>query len=184
MPLAEAIKARLEAVCQPGYVMICGSLRRERPFVGYIEIVFAPRFDRPNVSQKTDFFAASPDVDKAEELINQWLAEGKIIKRLNKLNRVAAWGPKNKLATHVKSGIPIDFFSTTIENWFTKIVIRTGGKETNLELTGSANKHGRTLHAYGDGITELMSGRKISARSEEDVFNLCHVRYREPKDRK
>lgn len=67
-------------------------------------------------------------------------------------------------------------------NWFVSLVIRTGSKEMNLKLTDGAIKLGRTLNAYGSGVT-LEDGRVMPATSEEDVFFLCQVPYVPPECR-
>ncbi len=92
------------------------------------------------------------------------------------------WGPKNKLAIHCETGIAVDFFATTIENWWVSLVIRTGGKATNLKLTTGALDKGMHLNAYGSGFT-LQNKQVVPARSEREVFELAGVPYREPWER-
>lgn len=62
------------------------------------------------------------------------------------------------------------------------LVIRTGGKETNLALTTGAQALGRKLHAYGAGVT-MEDGTLRVCRSEREVFELCGVPYAEPEGR-
>jgi hypothetical protein len=69
-------------------------------------------------------------------------------------------------------------------NWWVSLVIRTGGKDTNLKLATGARKLGRTLHAYGCGVEDLKTGEVVKANSEQDVFRLCAVDYIEPNQRK
>jgi DNA polymerase/3'-5' exonuclease PolX len=155
---------------------IAGSLRRGVPQVGDIELLFIPSME----SRQVDFFSTAP-TDLAAEKINRLVESGVLTKRLN-VRGSETWGPKNKHAVHKTSGIPVDLFATTLENFWVSLVIRTGSKETNLRLTMGANKLGRNLNAYGAGITES-NGHIIVATSERHVFELCGEPYLEPKDR-
>lgn len=163
---------------------IVGSLRRHRPFVGDVEVLFIPKM----APDPSSLFGALLGVSKAEMIdladmvINRMEKDELIWKRPN-VNGSPSWGPQNKLAVHVASGIAVDFFSTTEEKWWNSLVIRTGGKKTNLMLTMGANKRGLTLHAYGDGFTDLKTGERLITHCEEDVFKLAGVTYRDPQYR-
>ena len=50
---------------------------------------------------------------------------------------------------HAGSSIPVDLFATTAERWFVSLVVRTGSKEMNTTLAGSALRRGMQLHMYG-----------------------------------
>lgn len=177
MLLAERFKAGLLNFCEPGFIAIAGSLRRERPMVGDIEILFVPK----PVEQRDGLFDTKM-VDATEQLLESWLTAKAITRRLNVNGHVSSWGPENKHAVHLASGIPVDLFATTVENWWVSLVIRTGSKETNLKLTTGAQRIGRKLNAYGKGITES-DGTVIPATSERHVFELCNVPYLEPYER-
>jgi DNA polymerase/3'-5' exonuclease PolX len=121
-------------------------------------------------------------VNFAEGRIQAALDNGILVKRPNKRGHFT-WGPKNKLAVHVGSGIPVDLFATTEENWWVSLVIRTGSKETNLKLAMGAQERGRSLEAYGSGVRDLATGEVTPATSERQVFELCGVEYLEPEYR-
>lgn len=173
MELAEQLKAALEPMCEA--IEIAGSLRRRKALVSDIELLYIPRFE----SRKVDLFDSAP-VSLVDEGLATWLRTGVLTKRLS-MTGITTWGEKNKLSVHVGTGIPVDFFATTRENWFVSLVIRTGSKETNLRLTTGANALGRSLNAYGSGVT--INGQVHPATSERDVFNLCGVPYLEPEQR-
>lgn len=157
-------------------IAIAGSLRRERPLVGDAELLFIPKAeDRP-----VDMFYSLP-FDLAWEAIDFMVTAGILSKRPSSIG-VFTWGPKNKHAIH-RGGIPVDFFATSKEAWWVSLVIRTGGKATNLALTTGAQKAGYSLNAYGVGVTHLRTGQVIPATSERHVFELCGVPYLEPKYR-
>lgn len=158
-------------------IMMVGSIRRCKPFVSDIELLYIPRF-----RERQADLLSTEKVNEVDEKLNEWLKSGLIEKRKN-VRGFEAWGPKNKLAVHVPSGIPVDFFETTEENWWVSLVIRTGGKVMNLALTTGANKRNRTLNAYGCGVTDRKTGEVIRATSECHLFELCGVQYLEPEER-
>lgn len=161
-------------------IEIAGSLRRKKKMVGDVELLFIPK----TRLKLADMFSVSEAefADMADEAINSLEKSGIIKKRLN-VNGSSAWGKENKLAVHVKSGIPVDFFATTEAKWWNALVIRTGGERMNLLLTTGANKRGLTLHAYGDGFTRTETGEHIPTFSEEQVFELAGQRYVAPERR-
>lgn len=181
-PLSEAldvarfIQAALENFCER--IQIVGSIRRQKPDVGDIELLYIPKLVR--APDPNDMFGTI-DLDLANQRIDYLLADGTLSKRPN-INGVFAWGQQNKLAIHNASGIPVDLFATTPEKWFVALVIRTGGKETNLKLTTGAHRCGRKLHAYGSGFTDR-DGNELQCRSEQDVFEFAGQPYLEPEDR-
>lgn len=159
-------------------LVVAGSLRRGKDEVGDVEILFVPKVERV----QNGLFAEDVEkMDAADDCINRLVENGRIEKRPSVLGS-STWGTKNKLAIHRASGIPVDFFATTEENWWVSLVIRTGSKEMNLALTTGAQKLGRTLNAYGCGVTES-DGTVIPATSEQHVFELCGVPYRDPHKR-
>jgi DNA polymerase/3'-5' exonuclease PolX len=178
---ALAVANELKEILAPSCarIEIAGSLRRRRP-VGDVELVFVPQLQDSGI----DFFTPLM-VSCAAEAIAELERKGVLRRRLNKLGH-QTWGPENKLAVHVPSGIPVDFFSTIEEHWWVSLVIRTGGKATNLKLTTGAQKLGRKLNAYGAGITRWdMSGPGprevvVQALSERHVFELCGVPHAPP----
>ena len=158
-------------------IEIAGSLRRGRPDVGDIELLYVPRTD---YRLKPGEMFEQEQYSMADDLIDSWLKTGIVTKRLSVIG-VATWGKENKLAVHMASGIPVDFFSTDESRWWTALVIRTGSAQTNIRLTTGAQRLGRHLHAYGSGVSE--HGTLYPAKSEKDVFDLCGIPYLEPKNR-
>lgn len=156
---------------------VAGSIRRGKPEVSDCELLYIPRFqDRP------DGLLLTQRVNLADECLDAMLKAGELAMRPS-IAGVTAWGPKNKLGVHVETGIPADFFATTEANWWVSLVIRTGSKDTNLELTTSAQRLGRSLLAYGSGVKKLATGEILEAHSEEEVFQLCGVPYKPPEAR-
>ena len=173
--VAEDLTAEMAPRCDR--IEIAGSLRRSKPDVGDIEILFAPRIDQVRVPG--ELFPKSGSL--ADELLEQWLAKGVITKRFN-VNGTTTWGNLNKLALHTGSSIPIDFFATTAERWFVSLVVRTGSAEMNTRLASRALQRGMQLHAYGV-LENRKTGEQIVPQSEREVFERLGVPYREPAER-
>lgn len=174
MKVAEELQARLSPACER--IAIAGSLRRSKPTVGDVEILFVPR-----LAKRPDGLFDEKIVSVASEACDQLLRDGILAKRPN-VNGSFAWGEANKLAVHVASGIPVDLFATTAPCWYVALVIRTGSKDTNLRLTTGANKRNASLKAYGAGV-EWSDGTVTQAESERHVFEMCGVPYLEPSRR-
>jgi len=174
--VAKEIHYRLKDFCEPGFCKAVGSLRRYKPLVSDVEFLFVP-----HIRNLPDGLFDTEPVDQANALFYRWLNAGYLQKRPN-VNGSFTWGPLNKLAIHVASGIPVDLFTTTKDNWWVSLVIRTGSKETNLKLTTGAQAQGATLNAYGSGVT-WSDGTSTPALSEAHVFEMCQVPYKEPRDR-
>lgn len=172
MKVAEEIQRWIEPYCEPNRCVIVGSLRRQKEAVGDIELLYVSRMGKP---VKTDMFAPPNDIPLVEPRIDCMQNQAGILRRRLNIRGHETWGPKNKLAVHVASGIPVDLFATSEENWYVSLVIRTGSKETNLKLTNGAIKRGGTLHAYGSGVQFGLATTR--ATSERHVFELCGIPY-------
>jgi hypothetical protein len=148
----------LRDVCER--IVVAGSLRRRKPYVKDVEILFVPKFGSvaPGAVQiRTDFFIAPakpPPVNLAERVIAQ-LLEARLIAPRPNVNGVHSWGPENKLAIHVPSGMRVDLFTATPENFWNYLVCRTGGERNNIEIASAANRKGWKWNPYGSGFISL-----------------------------
>lgn len=159
--LAAVLCAVLGQFCKR--IEIAGSVRRGRRMVSDLEILYVPKVE-VRVDPK-DFFAQS-SVNLAEECIEKMLATGELAKRPNSLG----------------TGMPVDLFSTTADNFFMSLVIRTGPKEFNLRLIESARRAGLLVHAYG--VFERMgTGEKIIPKSEREVLEIAGLEWTIPEHR-
>ena len=175
-PAANARKVAAELAPRCERIEIAGSLRRGKPDVGDIEILYVPRIRQVHVLG--ELFPKSGSL--ADELLDRWLAKGIISKRPN-INGSVTWGELNKLAVYATSGIPVDLFATTMERWFVSLVMRTGSAQSNTRLATAALKRGMQFHAYG--AIQDRSGQQIIPQSEREVFERLGVPYREPAER-
>ena len=162
--IAEQLKELLKSSCER--IEIRGSIRRLKPQVGDIELLAIPKYDQ--------------GIDLLDRELGALAVQHILGLRLNKKG-FTAYGPKNKLMVHVASGIGVDIFSTTWENWPVASVVRTGGKATNQRISTEAIKRGLRFHAYGRGFTSPQG--EIICQSERQVFETVGLLYREPWER-
>jgi DNA polymerase/3'-5' exonuclease PolX len=179
-PRAEALKVAkqmcVSLVDISDRLVVAGSLRRRKLAVGDVEILYVSKL----VSQTVDFFTTA-SVPAVDLMLADLIGKGIIARRKN-VNGSEMWGAKNKLAVHVASGIPVDFFAATEANWFNYLVCRTGGAENNTLIASAAQAKGWKWNPYGAGFTDDQ-GRLVPVRSEREVFELVGLPYQEPWER-
>jgi DNA polymerase/3'-5' exonuclease PolX len=181
-PLADAravaadLCRALEPHCER--ITVAGSIRRQKPTVGDIELLFIPRFGSRVVAP--ELFPRHCDLAALaiEELLRQQI----LSKRPNK-NGGTAWGEKNKLAVHRPTGIPVDLFTATPHNWFNYLVCRTGGAENNRQIAMAAQARGWKWNPYGAGFERVAYYERFEVRAEEDVFQFVNLPYLAPEAR-
>jgi len=162
--IAEELLHMLEVGCH--VIQIAGSIRRQQRDVGDIELLCIPKY--------------VDGVDQLDKEIGALVFQRILDLRRNKKG-FTAYGPKNKLMVHVPSGIGVDIFSTTAECWPVALVVRTGGKATNLRIATAALKKGWHLRAYGSGF-DTPNG-PIQCHSEREVFEAVGLPYLPPWER-
>ena len=164
LPVALELATFLTPYCK--HVAIAGSVRRLLPMVGDIELLCIPDMED---YQHTLFGEGLT----GRELLGDGVAElertGVLAKRRN-VNGHTTFGRLNKLMVHLPTGIPVDIFSTTAQNWGMSLMVRTGSKEWNIRMMARLKALGMRGHAYG-GVTDV-HGREISCPTEEGVFKL------------
>lgn len=178
--VATMLTAALEPFCER--IVVVGSLRRMKPTVGDVEILFIPRFER----RKADMFM-DEDVNLAEEAIARLLSAGILGLRVSKTGHTS-WGVKNKLAVHTASGIPVDLFTASPENWWNYLVCRTGPGESNIQICQAAQAKGWKWEPYNSGFSRVLpqvggGPNTHVVTSEEDVFNFVGLPYLPPEKR-
>lgn len=176
MAVAVSLLGALHPFCER--IEIAGSLRRKKPFVGDVELLYVPKWE-----ERRDGLFDTKQVNLAEEKILDLLLNAELVKRLNKQGKISSWGQQNKYAVHAAIGIPVDLFSTTEDRWWMSLVIRTGPKELNIRLMTECRKNGLEGEAYGT-FTKWPSGEIVPVGSEREVFQLAGIPWLEPEQRK
>ena len=165
-------------------IEIAGSLRRQRPTVGDVEVLAIPK-----VEIERDMFGEKiGEHDLLHEHVATLVSAGVFAKRPSKRGHFT-FGPSNKLLIDNASGIPVDLFTTRAPNWGMAMVVRTGPADFNIRLMSTFRQNWMRGHAYG-GVTKVGpygqegSGREeIDCPDEETVFELLNWPYREPWER-
>jgi DNA polymerase/3'-5' exonuclease PolX len=167
---AQEITAALRGACR--HLEIAGSLRRQKPHVGDIEILHVPIFE----DRRIELFPES--VNLADEAIERLLQKGVIGKRPLAKGKTA-WGQYNKLALHRQSGIPVDLFRASEENWWNYLVCRTGPASSNARIASEAIKRGWRWNPYSIGFSN-QAGETHQVHSEAEVFEFVGLPYLPP----
>ena len=179
--VAKELCDALKPFCWSGRLILAGSLRRRKPTVKDIEILYVSKV---TPAPADDFFKEARTLALVDHVLERLLALGTIAKRKN-VNGSEMWGAKNKLAVHVASGIPVDLFAATEENWFNYLVCRTGGAENNVAICNAAIARGWKWNPYGPGFSKQtgLSNTTEVMLSERAVFEFVGLPYKEPWER-
>lgn len=185
VPVANWLVTMLDPVCLR--VQVAGSIRRRKPEVGDVEILFIPRLQRVHAPQG-DLFTPAEAWDNAAEKKILELEQGGLLARRKTATGRDTYGPKNKLMVHVATGIPVDLFTATEQNWFNLLVCRTGPAESNTRIASAAQWRGWKWTPYGLGFTRVADpdgGLEEVHRvgSEQDVFDFVGLPFKDPQDR-
>ena len=176
-PLAVTLMDELAPACER--IIIAGSLRREKPTVGDIELLYIPTV-RPEPNPDS-LFGDLIEVNYADRVIARLEKNGTLGRRLSS-NGHTAFGQKNKLMVYLPTGIPVDLFSTTAEAWFNYLVCRTGPAESNVAICDAAIERRMQWAPYGIGFVRP-NLPPLVVHSERDVFEFVGLPYLEPNQR-
>ncbi len=195
MDRVEALRAakRFIAMIEPytDQIIIAGSLRRRLPTIGDIEIVAVPKIGVMEI-QTLKLFGSEierRDVDLLDGVMTRILESGAISKRLD-MNGAPRWGPALKYLDY--EGVRVDLFTCGADRlgWIT--MLRTGPAEFSRQLVVPRDRLTKDAR-YGlmppyiaakDGwLTYRTSGESIATPTEQSVFDLFGLIYREPWER-
>jgi DNA polymerase (family 10) len=175
---AREVLAELVPACEEGRVVVAGSLRRRKEWVGDVEIVYVSRMEERPV----DMFKTQP-VAVAAEAIARLEKAGVLAKRQG-VNGQTSYGNQNKLMVHVRTGVPVDLFATCETSWFNYLVCRTGPAELNTRIATLAKAKGWSWAPYGSGFNSEDGSKHHPVNKEADVFEFVGLEFLEPKDRR
>lgn len=180
LPIARQLRDMLSPFCQVGRCEIVGSLRRQRGWVGDVEVLYVPKFRLV----AADLFnpKAAKMQNTADEFLDSLKRQRIIMPRINRIGQTA-WGEENKYAVHCASGLAVDFFATTEDCWWNNLVTRTGGKQSNINICSAARRLGWKYESTGRGFQSLRGLSYHQTTSERDVFEFVRLPYLEPQNR-
>ena len=174
--VAREIERLLGPYCQK--IEVAGSLRRKRPEVGDVEILFIPAFE----VEQLDLFRSGP-VDQAAKRIEELRRQGVLAKRVGK-HGGTSWGPNNKFAVYVPAEMPVDLFAATEDTWACNLVCRTGGAQTNIDICEAARRKGYKWNPTGRGFSRLGGGPEVLIETERQLFEFLGIPFPKPEARR
>lgn len=184
--VARELVPLLAPLCPPDRLKVCGSLRRRRPDVGDLEIVFVPRL-RVVRAEERDLFGAIVRPEKTEPetaAVLDDLVRRRVLARREKSDGSTTWGRWNRFAVHVATGLPVDFFGCLERAWWNTVVCRTGGQKTNVAICEGAIARGLAWEPSPEAAGFLrrkgLGAEEIVVHSEEEVFAIAGLEYQEP----
>ncbi len=157
-------------------LIVAGSMRRRKPRVSDLELLFIPTFK----DEQVDLLTVAP-VNQFDKMLEFLIKEKIVAKRKNALGSFV-FGPKNKLMLHVPTGIPVDFFATDEACYWNMLVMRTGGARNNILIAEAYKRKGLHWHVYGIGYTDRDGNRHRNV-TEADVYVNAGLRYLKPWER-
>ena len=177
LKVAEDLRRMLASPCER--IEYAGSLRRGKATVGDVEIIYVPKIER--LRNPGDMFEWI-DVNLTDQALLVMERAGILSRRLNTLGR-ETYGPKNKLMIHCPSGLPVDFFATTEDNWANCLTHRTGPADLIVRICQEAQRRGLKYDPYGPGFINLETGAILKVISEQEVFDIVGMPFEEPEHR-
>lgn len=177
MRVAAELCRALKPACER--LVVAGSLRRRRPTIGDVEILYISRTEtRPDPA---DLFR-NVQVILVDEVIAT-LENAGVLERRTNTKGSEMFGEKNKLMRHRATGLPVDLFATSEASWWNYLVCRTGPAESNTRIATLAREKGYQWGPYSPGFTHLGNGRITRMKSEEAVFQFVGIPYLPPDQR-
>jgi DNA polymerase/3'-5' exonuclease PolX len=152
---------------------VAGSIRRGRQWVGDVELVYE---SEPIL----DLFGERTGDVRADVIIEQWLSRGVLEKRLSKVGH-SSWGQEIKLAVHMATGIPVDFFAARPGGWHSYLMCRTGSRIHNEAIAREMMGRSMRWEPY-EGV-RLRSGELVRVSSEAELYTMIGWPYLEPEER-
>ncbi len=161
---ADEVVERLAPYCER--IEVAGSIRRERPTIGDIEIVCIPQ----TVEVANGFFD------------NKHIRHPGFITAVQQWKRVRGL-PTGKYTQRIlPAGAKLDVFMASDDNWGLILAIRTGSARFSHEvLARSWVRSG--FHSIGGHLVRERTGYQPDVRSEEELFELIGLDWVAPWDR-
>jgi DNA polymerase/3'-5' exonuclease PolX len=154
-------------------IVYAGSIRREKPVIKDVEIVYIPRMEERQV----DLFTTAP-MPVTEELIAQ-LVRNKFWYYDDVVRRN---GPKYKRLVHTRTGCIVELFRAGHDNWGPILALRTGPAEFNHWLVKRMGGAMPIFMCMNDGYL-WKRGQRLESPDEETFFAQIGVPCWPPEER-
>lgn len=164
-------------------IEVAGSIRRKRPDVGDIEIVAVPRLHVERLREGL-FEDRDVTVDEFQVVIDTLILDGTLGPHPDDPKR----GPRYSKLIHRDSGVQVDIFSATAEQFGMALVIRTGPASYSQWLVNEARaRHFHVAKGYEIHPSSFSCGavacKPIPTFTEDDVFRVLQIHPLSPEAR-
>jgi DNA polymerase/3'-5' exonuclease PolX len=169
LPIAEALVAEMRPYCER--IEIAGSLRRRKAEVRDIELVAIPRWELRRVPGGNHLYGWALRYSTSAI---RWIKPG--------VPETVDWPLKpDGRYWHglLPSGMKLDLFLATRENWGVIFLIRTG----SAEFSQAVATHGKRIGLRFTGGYLVGDGVKFITYEEADVFQAMGLAWIEPEER-
>lgn len=160
-------------------IEIAGSIRRERPDVGDVELVCIPK-PGPEPQVQHDLFGQPVGVaiSPADQLF-QYL-QRRCDRPDDQWHHRGGFGVQNKLLLFC--GFAFDVFTTTEANWGMTMFVRTGSFQWNIAAASALRRRNMKLQPH-EGVLHKTTGEKEALADERRMFELLGWPFTDPPDR-
>ena len=180
--IAEKIKSEIGGYCER--ISIAGSIRRQEPSVGDIEIVC-----QPPIRQLKDLWGRKyPDETASVRVLSNHLAGPMCLRKVKGGDRFQQWIIPYPVSGLIGNELTLDLFIVLPPaNWGVIHLIRTGPHHFSRKMV-TAKTHGGYLprgHRVENGqIINGYDGEPVGViDTEEDYFQFCGLEYIPPEKR-
>ncbi len=149
-PEAGSILEQLAELPVTRMISLAGSIRRKKETIGDVDIL-----------------ATSPEPEKIMS----------VFVSLHEVDRIIGKGP-TKSTVILASGIQVDLRVVREDEYWTALMYFTGSKDHNIALRRRALERTWRLNEYG--LTDLETGKKFPAGSEQELYAKLGLAYIEP----
>jgi DNA polymerase/3'-5' exonuclease PolX len=164
-------------------IEIAGSVRRQMPSVGDIELVAVPRV-HAETHREGLFEERTVEVDKLQVVVDRMLLEGMLASHPTDPKR----GPRYSKLLHVRSGLQVDLFSARPSTFGLILAIRTGPAGYSRWLVTEARARGHhvaegELHVGAGGCSPWEMCEVVPTPEEADVYRALGLFHPIPEQR-
>ncbi len=177
LEMAEQIADELMRALRPACVRceVGGSVRRRKPVVKDLEIVFIPQIEE----RRVDMFN-SESVPATEAVIGRLVDCGSLVWDVD----VKRNGPLYKRLIHVSSGLVVELFAARIENWGLIYALRTGPGDFNKLLVSHGWQGGAMPSDMRmEGGYLWRRGERLETVTEDSFFEAIGLPCWKPEER-
>jgi DNA polymerase (family 10) len=153
--LADSVASTIKHIKGVTDVMVCGSIRRQKPFVKDVDIVVQVPNDKDRWAVVQSFLKLGEKVNAGETRAQAKVTVGGLT-------------------------MPVDIWIVRPDSWGAALNHTTGSKEHNILLRSKAKARGLLVSEYG----VFKDDKKVGGALEQDLYRILGMKYVEPKDRR